>query len=202
MMKRKLFIWLVFGCACVLLAFTVLPGRYRLDTGKSEVYWKCDKHNGLVPFKDGHLTVHADGSLYGRFDFDLHRFEVKDLDSKQYGTAKTILENTLKNEFFEIDKYPEAYYELYEAEPTPDDSLLFTGDLTFHGITNCVKFKGKIFKEGKYYRLTSGKFPIDRTDWGVYRLSPSLPYPDDENGWTVTDTVWIRVDLYLEHEGR
>jgi polyisoprenoid-binding protein YceI len=34
------------------------------------------------------------------------------LDSSNYQTAKMILENTLKNEFFEADKFPLAYFEI------------------------------------------------------------------------------------------
>lgn len=199
-MKKNWWIWLFLGCTCMLWAFAMVPGRYKLDTGKSEVYWKCDKHNGILPFKDGYLQVERDGWIHGHFDFDLQLFEVKDLDSKQYGTAKTILENTLKNEFFEIDKYPDAYYDLYDAYPDSTGKWHFTGDLTFHGITNCVQFTGKLFKDREYYRLESDPFYIDRTDWGVYRLSPSHPYPDDEHGWTVTDSVLIRVDLWLYRE--
>jgi len=43
--------------------------------------------------------------------------------------------------------------------------------------------------------LESETFKIDRTDWGIYRLSPKRPYPDDEHGWTVPDTVEITVKL-------
>ncbi len=196
------------GACIVIITFWVvwtalqLPpaGTYRLDTGKSEVYWKCDKHNGILPFKKGFLHIRKNGDITGKFDFDLSLFEVKDLDSAKYGTAKMILENTLKNEFFEIEKYPQAVFWLYDARPINDSIFRITGDLFFHGITNCVEFDGKLDYRQGVLHLKSKPFYIDRTDWGVYRLSPSLPVADDENGWTVTDSVRIRVDLVLERE--
>ncbi len=184
----------------ILLLFTSLslPVKrkvWKLDTGKSEVYWHCDKHWGYTHFKDGQLYMDDAGKLAGRFDFDMQLFEVKDLDAKQYGTAKVILENTLKNEFFEIEKYPDVYFILEDAWPLNDSLFLFQGDLTMHGNTVCIQFPGKIFRRGDTLKWESKKFIIDRTDWGIYRLSPSHPYPDDEHGWTVTDTVEIKINL-------
>ncbi len=199
--KHRGLVFLLTGVILLWAAWHFPPsGTYRLDTGRSEVYWKCDKHNGILPFEDGFLHISKNGEVTGKFDFDLKLFEVKDLDSAKFGTAKMILENTLKNEFFEIDKYPEAVFWLYDARPVNDSIFRMTGDLLFHGITNCVEFNGKLDYRKGVLHLTSKPFYIDRTDWGVYRLSPSLPVPDDENGWTVTDSVLIRVDLLLEKQ--
>ncbi len=171
---------------------------FKVDTGKSEIYWKCDKHHGYVPLKSGRLTIDDQGNITGIFYLDLSLLQVKDLDTDEYRTAKGILENTLKNEFFEIDKYPDAYFRLKDVQYIQDDTYRFTGDLTMHGITVCVSFKGKLyFKKGHLY-LDSEKFVIDRTAWGIYRLSPKHPYPDDEHGWTVKDSVDIRVHLVMD----
>jgi len=43
--------------------------------------------------------------------------------------------------------------------------------------------------------LKSEKFTIDRTDWGVYRMSPKRPYQDDENGWTVPDEIELHLEI-------
>ncbi len=168
---------------------------WKLLTGHSEVYWHCDKHWGYTHLKSGELYLDDEEQLRGRFDFDMQLFEVKDLDSQQYGTAKTILENTLKNEFFEIEKYPEVFFVLENVEALNDSLYRFQGDLTMHGNTVCISFPGKIYRQGDTLKWESGKFKIDRTDWGIYRLSPKHPYPDDEHGWTVPDTVEIQIRL-------
>ena len=171
---------------------------FKVDTGKSEIHWKCDKHNGYVPLKSGTLTIDNQGNIKGIFYLDLSLLQVKDLDTDEYRTAKAILENTLKNEFFEIDKYPDAYFRLEDAQYIKDDTYRFTGDLTMHGISVCISFPGHLYFKNKKLYLESGKFFIDRTDWGIYRLSPKHPYPDDEHGWTVKDTVEIKVKLILD----
>jgi hypothetical protein len=67
-----------------------------------------------------------------------------------------------------------------------------------HGQTVCISFPAKVDASRNEIKLTSDRFYIDRTDWGIYRLSPQRPYPDDDHGWTVPDTVAIKVDVLLK----
>jgi len=171
-----------------------LTRTLRPDTGESEILWKCDKHYGFFPLDSGYVHVDENGNLLdGMFYINIKDLTVTDLDSSHYETAKIILENTLKNEFFEVDKYPLSYFKLERVIPD-GDGYIMEGDLFMHGTEVCVRFKGNYdFK--KDFTLTSETFKIDRTDWGIYRLSPQRPYPDDDHGWTVPDTVEITVKL-------
>ncbi len=174
---------------------------YKVDTLQSKVFWKCDKHNGLIKLKDGGFVIDKKlKPVAGTFIIDMHRIKDLDMDSKQYGTAVMIFENTLKNEFFEADKYPYAIFKLEEIQQLPDEWYKLTGDFTMHGITNCISFKAQIKIEKNNLTMTSEKFSIDRTDWGIYRMSPKRPYTDDQNGWTVPDQIDLKIELKAKRE--
>jgi len=174
---------------------------YRVDTLSSKVFWQCDKHNGIIKLKDGGFVLDKKlQPVAGRFVIDMSTIKDLDMDPKRFGTAVMILQNTLKNEFFEIEKYPFAVFDLQEIEHLKDDEYRLTGDFTLHGITICLSFKAKIKNEDEKLHLLSETFTIDRTDWGVYRMSPKRPYSDDENGWTVPDEINLRIDLTAKPE--
>ncbi len=173
---------------------------YKVDTLQSQVLWKCDKHNGLIKLKAGGFVMEDNEPAGGVFVINMYSIKDLDMDTKQYGTAVMILENTLKNEFFEVAKYPYAVFELQDVKIIEGDLYQFTGDFTMHGITNCISFKAQIKIKDGVLTMISEKFSIDRTDWGVYRLSPKRPYSDDENGWTVPDKIDIEINLIVRVE--
>jgi len=173
---------------------------YKADTLVSNVLWKCDKHNGKVQLLQGGFVYAGDSLSGGRFIIDLQKIKDLDMSSKQYTTAVMILENTLKNEFFEVGTYPYAVFDLVDVKPVGTGRYELTGDLTMHGNTVCISFIAGIKKNENDMVLESERFIIDRTDWGVYRMSPKRPYSDDENGWTVPDKVEIKINLKLQKE--
>jgi len=169
---------------------------YRVDTLSSKVFWQCDKHNGIIKLKDGGFVIDKNlQPVGGRFIIDMSTIKDLDMDPKRFGTAVMILENTLKNEFFEIKKYPFAVFDLQKIAHLSGNYYQLTGDFTLRGITICLSFKAKINIDDEKLHLLSDTFSIDRTDWGVYRMSPKRPYSDDENGWTVPDKINLRIDL-------
>ena len=196
---RRMKKWIIPLLAGLMLRNTV-PASLRIievDTGKSDIFWKCDKHNGFFPLDSGKVWVDRHNRLQkGIFYINIKDLQVLDLDSANYKTAKAILENTLKNEFFEVDKYPLSYFKMEEVMPAGNDWMM-EGDLFMHGTAVCIRFEGRydFTPDAPEWFLESETFKIDRTDWGIYRLSPKRPYPDDEHGWTVPDTVEITVKL-------
>ena len=193
MMKKVLIVILIW-----ISSFNIFGQDYqffRVDTINSKIFWKCDKHNGIIKLNDGGFITEKNEIIAGLFLINLNSLEDSDLNNQQYGTAKLILENTLKNEFLEIKKYPNAYFKLEKIKQLKNNRYTIKGDFTLHGITNCIEFSATINFEGDKIHLISEKFSIDRTEWGIYRMSPKRPYSDDENGWTVSDTVEIQIDL-------
>ncbi len=173
---------------------------YAVDTVKSKINWKCDKHYGTFKLEKGGFVTYKNKIIDGLFFINLRSLKVLDMDPKTYGTAVLILENTLKNEFLEVDKYPYSYFRIEEIHPVDKEWYQVTGDFTLHGITNCISFKAKIEFKDNIIHFVSEPFIIDRSEWGVYRMSPTRFYPDDENNWTVPDEVEIKVDIIAVKE--
>jgi len=175
---------------------------YRLDSVQSKVLWKCDKHNGSIKVVDGGFVVHKQQIEAGLFYIDMRTIKDLDMSVKQYGTAVMIFENTLKDEFFEDKKYPYSAFELISIEKIENNKYSVTGDFTLHGITNCISFDAEITIQEDMIKMTSNNIVLDRTDWGVYRMSPQRPYSDEENGWTVPDKLEIKIEIITKKEDK
>lgn len=173
---------------------------YAVDTTKSIIHWKCDKHKGIFRLSKGGFVTYKDQIIDGLFFIDLHSMKDLDMDKKIYGTAVMILENTLKNEFLEVKKYPLSYFRLEEIKHLNGNVYQVIGDFTLHGITNCIQFKAKIDFQKSLINFVSEPFIIDRSEWGIYRMSPTSFYSDDENNWTVPDEVEIKIEITARKE--
>jgi polyisoprenoid-binding protein YceI len=173
---------------------------FRVDTLQSKVLWKCDKHSGSIKLVDGGFVLLKDTIETGLFYLDMRSIKDLDMSVKEYGTAVMILENTLKDEFFEDKKFPFSAFKLISIEKIEKNRYKVTGDFTMHGITNCITFNAQITIEKDEVKMTSDSIVLDRTDWGVYRMSPQRPYSDEENGWTVPDKIEIKVEIITKIE--
>ena len=173
---------------------------FRLDTLQSKVLWKCDKHSGSIKLVDGGFVLQKDSIETGLFYIDMHSIKDLDMSAKEYGTAVMIFENTLKDEFFEDKKFPFSAFKLISVKKIEDKLYQVSGDFTMHGITNCITFNAQITVENDELIMTSDSIVLDRTDWGVYRMSPQRPYSDEENGWTVPDKIEIKIEIITKRE--
>jgi polyisoprenoid-binding protein YceI len=152
---------------------------YKVDPAKSSVKWLGEletgayNHHGIVKIKEG--TIDPEGkSDKGRIVFDLKSIESVDLKDKPDDKKK--LEGHLKSDdFFGVDKHPEATLLIKSLTQDPKDKTKYeaAGDLTIKGKTNPVKLPVVIVeKDGKVN--VSGKFTINRVDWGVNYNSKSI----------------------------
>ncbi len=168
---------------------------YFADTAKSKVYWKCDIHRGYFGLRYGGLLLEDGIPVGGAFVIPTGSFTDTDIDRKNFDTAYMIFHNTIKNEFLEIERYPYAYFIIERITPTEGQRYSIQGNLTLHGVTRPVVFNAGILVDEGMLTLTGDPLVIDRSEWGILRLSPKNPEPDDENGWTVPDEVEISVRI-------
>ncbi len=173
---------------------------FRADTIQSTILWKCDKHNGKINLSEGGFVTHNKQIAAGIFHIDMLSIKDVDMDTKTYGTAVIILENTLKNDFFKVKKYPTATFQIVSIKKIAGNKYKVTGDFTLHDIKNCLTFDASILFEKDKIMMTSDNIILDRTDWGIYRMSPQRPYSDDENGWTVPDKIEIKIRIIAKKE--
>ena len=142
-----------------------------LDLSASSLKWigtkVTGKHNGTVAIKEGSLSV-KDGQLTGgSFVLDMEKIVVEDLKA---GQGKEKLEGHLKSgDFFEVEKFPTASYEITKVSPNEagDYNTLLDGNLTIKGITKPMQFNANVsVKEGEVSIATEPK-DINREEFGV-----------------------------------
>lgn len=150
---------------------------YTLDQEASEIEWKGFKisdgeeegHNGLIKFENADVTV-KDGVLEsGKFIVDMKSLESTDLNEDADMKAK--LDGHLKNEdFFEVEKFPTATYEITKVTPATEGSdynTVIEGNLTLKGITKPVQFNANVTVNGDVVEIATETKDINRQEFGV-----------------------------------
>lgn len=171
--------------------------QYTLDTLNSKVEWKGYKvfksentsHFGNIKFESGDVTV-KDGKLEsGKFVADMNSLTSVDLKDSPEDMGK--LNGHLKSgDFFEVEKFPTASYEITKVTPATDGdyNTLLDGNLTIKGITKPVQFKANVsVKEGEVSVATEPK-DIKREEFGVKFQAPA------ENG-VIKDEVTLQINV-------
>ncbi len=162
-----------------------------IDTLKSRVDWKCDKHYGFVPLKSGTIKL-VDGNIAGG-SFVMNMDSLKDSDIT-YDLMRKTLHNTLRSQFFfDTEKYPVSEFYIDYAEPEGNDRFRITGDLIIKGIDNCISFDAKIIRRKPYFKAVTDTFFIDRTQWGITIYSKEEA--EDENSVIVSDEIYFVIHL-------
>jgi polyisoprenoid-binding protein YceI len=156
-------------------AFSQSPMTYTVNVNESSMRWtgyylfSFGEHTGTIGITKGQLTYTVDQLTGGSFEIDMHSMQDTDMKADDGGNDLT---NHLKSDdFFSVDKFPTAYFEITKAEKIKDaqpnqPNYDVTGILTLKGVRNTLSFPVFISIQGN--NLTaSAKFKFDRTKWNV-----------------------------------
>lgn len=175
---------------------------YVVDKEISAVNWKGreiykgkeeDGHFGIIKFETADVTV-KDGALEsGKFVVDMN--SLKSLDIKEEEKAAK-LDGHLKNQdFFEVEKFPTATYEITKVSPAEegaDFNTILDGNLTIKGITKPVQFKANVTVSDATVEIATESKDINRQDFGVvYQTDMKDAIIKDE----VNLQILVKVDL-------
>lgn len=171
--------------------------QYVLDTLNSRVEWKGFKvfksentsHFGTITFESGDVTV-KDGKLEsGKFVADMNSLTSVDLkdDAEKLGKLNGHLKS---GDFFEIEKFPTASYEITKVTPSAegDYNTLLDGNLTIKGISKPVQFKANVSVSDGVASIATEPKDIMREEFGVKFQSPA------ENG-VIKDEVSLQINV-------
>jgi polyisoprenoid-binding protein YceI len=133
--------------------------NFEIVSTQSNVDWVGRKvtgaHNGTIAVKEGELILN-DGKLTGgKIIVDVT--SIKILDITDPATNAQFAGHLASEDFFSIDKYPEASLEITSVSGNHVE-----GDLTIKGITHPVVFEMAVNVNGDIL-TASGKLVIDRT---------------------------------------
>ncbi len=115
-------------------------------------------HGGFKTFT-GHFTV-KDGAPVGND----HKVVI-DMTSTFADDPK--LTGHLKSpDFFDIEKFPEATFDVTELKKESDTNYTIAGNFTLHGKTKNISFPATVSKNSESLMIYS-KFDINRKDFGI-----------------------------------
>nr|WP_294794691.1 YceI family protein [uncultured Mucilaginibacter sp.] len=164
--------------------------KFTIESAQSNIDWMGRKvtgaHNGTIAIKEGWLTLTDNKLTGGRFVIDTTSINI--LDVTDPATNAQFFGHLASDDFFSIDKYPEASLQI-----TSVTGNHVTGDLTIKGITHPIAFDADVKVNGDAL-TANAKLVIDRTKYEMrFRsgnffkdLGDTLIYNDFELDVTIT----------------
>lgn len=137
--------------------------KFEIAVAQSNIDWTGRKvtgsHFGTIAIKQGTLSV-TDGRLTGG-KFIVDTTSIKIIDVTDPATNAQFAGHLASDDFFSIDKYPEASFEIIAV-----DNGHINGNLTIKGITHPVSFEANV-QIAADTLTASGKIVVDRTKYGI-----------------------------------
>jgi polyisoprenoid-binding protein YceI len=168
--------------------FDIVPAQSNIDwTGKKVT----GAHNGTIGIQEGSLTLSNDQLTGGKFIIDTT--SIKILDVTDPATNKQFAGHLASDDFFGIEQFPTATFEITAVKPQATYNYHLTGNLTIKGITHPVEFD-TVLSVSKGTLKAFGNIIVDRTKYGIrFRsgnffkdLGDTLIYNDMELYVTIT----------------
>jgi polyisoprenoid-binding protein YceI len=126
-----------------------------MDLTKSKVEWVGKKkvgssHNGTVAIKSAELQIEKDAISGGSFVIDMNQIICEDL--KDASTNAKLIGHLKSDDFFNVEKFPTASYEISKVDVLKNDKKgnthLVHGDMTIRGKKSHVMFPAKVKIDG------------------------------------------------------
>lgn len=168
-----------------------------VDLSQSVVKWKGSKivgggHHGVVKVKSGEVKVDGETVLGGKIVVDMTSISSEDLE----GDSKAQLEGHLKNaDFFDVETYPEAVFEVTTLEQKNDTAYTVSGNLTIKDVTKNISVEASVVESDQNYTILVQPFTIDRTEWNVVYGSSKLT--DLAKDAAIKDEIEFEVSLVV-----
>jgi polyisoprenoid-binding protein YceI len=164
--------------------------KFDIVSTQSNIDWVGKKvtgaHNGTIAIKEGEIVLNGGKLTGGKFIIDTA--SIKILDVTDPATNAQFAGHLASDDFFSIDKYPEATLEITSVTGNHVE-----GNLTIKGITHPVGFD-IVINLNEQQLTATGKLVIDRTKYGIkFRsgnffkdLGDTLIYNDFELNVSIT----------------
>ena len=159
------------------------PNGWRIDPGHSAVTFRV-RHLGMT-WVNGKF-----GSWTGALVFDSANPEAATVEAHiqaaSVNTENERRDNDVRQNYFQVDSFPEITFVSRRVERAADDHLRVTGDLTIHGVTKSVVLETEIVgrlngQRGKRMAF-SATTTISRREFGIVRnnMMEGVPIVGDE----------------------
>jgi polyisoprenoid-binding protein YceI len=150
-MKQRAFILIA---AALLVGAGGFAQTYNVLTDKSILRWTGSKpgktHSGIINLKEGSFTIRDNRFADGYFVIDMNSIAYGDGTDPSRGAR--LVTHLKSDDFFSVEKYPEATLKITASTPFKRDAAEVTADLTIKGTTHPVTFEAR--RIGGIYQAT------------------------------------------------
>lgn len=156
--------------AALLLSVPAFADLYKVDTAGSSIKWTGSKitgakHSGGIAFKDGSIELKNGAPVGGSFTVDMNTLTNEDLAADP-GNQKKLVGHLKADDFFKVEKFPEAKFVIKSVESKSKTDFVLKGDFTMIGQTQAIEVPAKISVTGAN-ATGEATLKLDRTKWGL-----------------------------------
>ncbi|MCF6132908.1 YceI family protein [Flavobacterium wongokense] len=142
--------------------------EFKIESAKSRIDWIGKKvtgaHNGTIEVKEGSFTLNDGRITEGKVIIDMSSIMI--LDVTDAATNTQFAGHLASDDFFSIEKFPEASFEIVSVNAISGNQYHFEGNLTIKGITHAAAFDATVESSAATLNLV-GKLIVDRTKYGI-----------------------------------
>lgn len=161
-----------------------------IDTEKSSIKWYGEKiggsHEGYIKLKSGTLEVMDDRIVSGSFMVDMSSITNTDLEDEGYN--KKLVDHLKSDDFFGVEKYPEASFVILKSTVFSDGKAEVSGEITIKGKTEPLSFD--VTRKGNTYMAS---VDVDRSKFDVRYGSNS--FFDNLGDMAIDDIFTLTIKL-------
>ncbi|MGN7990559.1 YceI family protein [Pedobacter sp. 22226] len=168
--------------------------NYKVNAEQSKLTWLAKKvtgeHSGTINVTSGSLALDNKVLKGGSFELDTKTIAVTDLTDKE--TNAKLLGHLKSADFFAVDKFDKATFNITSAQSTGAGTYNVKGKLTIKGITNEITFPATVKQDGNKV-TANAKIIIDRTKYDIKFRSKS--FFENLGDKTIYDDFELNVQL-------
>lgn len=142
---------------------------YQVDVAGSKIEWTgakvSGKHNGTINLSEGTVYLKDNQLSGGSFVVDMNSIVDLDITDPEYNGK--LVGHLKSDDFFAVDKYPTAKFEITGVTPAEEGKLNISGNLTLRDTTNNISFVADVVESSESRFEAKADFNINRKKWNV-----------------------------------
>lgn len=170
---------------------------YHINNSRSLLRWEGSKpggkHHGTIEVING--SAYSEGRLISGGSFEIDMRTIKNEDVQNEGMQQKLVGHLKSEDFFHVESFPLASFEIKRVEAAEGSIQVITGDLTLRGKSREISFPAKVSMDEKMIHARTGDIVLDRTMWGVNHMSKSV-FAEMKDRY-VDDEMIVKLDLHF-----
>ena len=190
--------YLIISTVILVGSFSSLQAQtYKAETEKAIIMWQGKKiggeHTGSIKLKSAEIEMKYNRPVSGTVIIDMT--SIVDTDIENDGMRNRLEDHLKSDDFFSVEKYPEAMFEITGSESKNGGPIKIIGNITIKGTTEPLEFTSNL-TDSNGALIFTGHIDINRTLFDV--RYGSTKFFDNIADRAIDDIFALDYELYLE----